>query len=141
MTVDSSILLLLLQGLITAALLVTPVFAVVFGGRLRTTPSDILLALAAYPVLALLTFLVFAPFEGEWADATFSVVDALRTLLVGALALGLGMAITQWKALATRPGSEAMVRLGAAFAGGALWGAVWCFSGWFLFLIGVATHG
>ncbi len=77
----------LLQGLLTAlALLAWPLW-LAFGGRLRIGVSDVLLALATLPVFAMLTLVVFLPFEGDWADLAFGPFSAFHALLVGGVAV------------------------------------------------------
>jgi hypothetical protein len=128
----------LLQGLLTSLLMLTGPLLYAFGGKLKVRFSDVLLMLCTYPALALLSILVFYPFEGDWIEASLGPLVSLRTLLVGAVAMALGMAWTQRKGLARRSGSEAAVRIGTAFVIGALWGAVWGFSGWCLIQLGLA---
>lgn len=129
---------LLLQGLLTAVIVLVPAWIFVFGGgRLKTSGTEVLMALATFPILAAVSVLVFVAFEGKWADAPYTALDVARAMLVGALALSTGMAVTQWRQLARRPGSEAAIRVGATFLMGALWGLVWAFAGGFLQLIGV----
>ena len=122
----------LLQGLITAAVMIVPWMVIAFGGKLKVTGTDVVLILATFPALGIVTTIVFWPFEGDWVDVALGPLVPFRTLLVGGLALTLGMAITQGKRLAKRSSSEAVVRLGTAFLFGAVWGVVWGFAGWVL---------
>lgn len=131
----------LLQGLVTALLLLAWPLAMAFGGRLRITLLDVLLASLTPPALAIVTIVVFLPFEGDWADRAFGPLAAFHALLVGGAAVTLGMAITQWKALARRGTSSLVYRLCAAFLIGAFWGVVWVFAGWVLQMLGMSGNG
>ena len=127
----------LLQGLLTAFALLAPVLVYAFGFRLRISLVDALLILTAIVATAAGTTILFLPFEGDWVDQALGPMVALRTLMVGAVGLTLAMAIAQRRAI-VRGGSEAVVRLGAAFLLGAVWGSVWGFSGWVLTTAGMA---
>jgi len=131
----------LLQGLITALLLLAWPLGMAFGGRLRIRVLDVLLALLTPPTLALVTIIVFLPFEGDWADRAFGPLAAFHALLVGGAAVMLGMAVTQWKALARRGTTSLVYRLCAAFLIGAFWGVVWVFAGWVLQMLGMSSNG
>lgn len=127
----------LLQGLVTALALLAAPLAYAFGFRLRISLTDALLILTAIVATAVGTTILFLPFEGDWIDRALGPMVALRTLMVGAVGLTLAMAIAQRRAI-VRGGSEAVVRLGAAFLLGAVWGSVWGFSGWLLTTAGMA---
>ncbi len=131
----------LLQGLLTALVLLVWPLALAFGGKLKTRALDVLFALATIPVLAALTMLVFLPFEGDWADQAFGPLAAFHALIVGGAALVLGMTVTQWKPLARSGPTSMAYRLAAAFLIGAFWGVLWVVSGWVLQMLGVSSDG
>lgn len=131
----------LLQGLLTAALLLTGPLVYAFGGGPRVRFSDVLLMACTVPALMLLSIIVFYPFEGDWIEGSLGPLVPFRSLLVGALLTAAGMAWTQRKGLARRSPSEAAVRIGTAIVIGALWGAVWGFSGWCLVQFGMTGNG
>jgi nitrate/nitrite transporter NarK len=127
----------LLQGLLTSVLLLTGPLLYAFGGKLKVRMGDALLMLCTFPALILLSIVVFYPFEGDWIEGSLGPFVSLRSLLVGAVITALGMAWTQRKGIRRRSGSEAMVRIGTAIVIGALWGAIWGFSGWCLVQFGM----
>lgn len=131
----------LLQGLITSTVMVLPWLIIAFGGKLKVTWQDALLILSTFPALAIVTVAVFWPFEGEWLGMVLGPFEPFRMLVIGGVVLTIGMAVTQRRGIAQRGGSEAAVRLGAAFVIGAAWGAVWGFSGWFLQNYGMTGNG
>lgn len=131
----------LFQGLLVALVLLTPWLMMAFATRLKTSGADVLLLLPIYPVFALLTLLVFLPFEGDWADMALGPVAVARPVLVGALAVLLGTLITQRRGLASRSAGEIAHQLGASLVIGAGWGLVWGLSGWFLNSLGMANNG
>ena len=142
MNPNPSILIALLQGLLTAAVLITPPLAfALFGGRLRVTVGDLALASLTFPLLAVVSIISFYPFDVAWYDVGFDVWELLRSLLIGGLILALGMLIAQRKALARGTAAGAGLRLGGAFLVGAIWGAAWGFSGWSLQLLEGNYHG
>jgi hypothetical protein len=131
----------LLQGLITATVMILPWLAISFGGKLKVTAVEVPLILVTFPAFTIVTVAVFWPFEGEWLGLVLGPFEPFRMLVVGGVAVTIGMAVTQRKGLVRRGGSEAVVRLGAAFLIGAVWGAVWGFSGWFLQNYGMVGNG
>lgn len=131
----------LLQGLLTAALLCTPPLVLAFGGKLKLSVSDAVLMLLVLPGSALVTIIVFLPFEGDWADLTFGPLAPIRSLIAGGTIVLLGTVATQWRGLFARPPFEIAHRLGAVFLIGAVWGAAWTLAGWFLINIGMANNG
>jgi hypothetical protein len=131
----------LLQGLITATVMILPWLIISFGGKLKVTAIEVPLILVTFPAFTIVTVTVFWPFEGEWLGMVLGPFEPFRMLVVGGIAVTVGMAITQWKGLARRSSSEAVVRLGAAFLIGAVWGAVWGFSGSLLENYGMVGHG
>ena len=130
-----------LQGLLAALLLMGPLMAYVFGSRFRVSLVDMSLALTAYGGLAIGTIALFLPFEGDWVIPVLGPLEDYRSLLVGGLVLAIGMAVVQWRTLVQRGTEEALTRLGAVFLLGALWGTVWGFAGWCLYMIGMANNG
>lgn len=130
----------LLQGLVTAVLLIAPWMLYAFVGGPRVGFADLGMILVTFPALAIVSDATFWLFEGDWFAHLLGPLAALRTLLVGGIALTAAMAYGQRRAL-PRPASELVVRHGATFLIGAAWGAVWGFSGWFLGTIGVAGNG
>jgi hypothetical protein len=131
----------LLQGLITAVVMIAPWLIVSFGGKLKVTLADVLLMLCTFPALGITSVAVFWPFEGDWLGMVLGPFEPFRMLVIGGVALTLGMAITQRRKLVRRGGTEAVVRLGVAFLIGATWGAVWGFSGWCLANYGMTGNG
>ena len=130
-----------MNSLKTSLLLLGPLMAYVFGSRFRVSPVDVGLALAAYAGLAIGTIALFLPFEGDWVIAVLGPLEDYRSLLVGGLVLVIGMAILQWRTLVQRGAEEALTRLGAVFLLGALWGTVWGFAGWCLYIVRMANNG
>jgi hypothetical protein len=131
----------LLQGLITAVVMILPWLIISFGGKLKVTAIEVPLILVTFPAFTIVTVAVFWPFEGEWLGMVLGPFEPFRMLVVGGIAVTVGMAITQRKGLTRRSSSEAVVRLGAAFLIGAVWGAVWGFSGSLLENYGMVGHG
>lgn len=131
----------LLQGLLTAFVICTPPLVMAFGGRLKVSLWDIGLILLIYPWAALVTTCIFLPFEGDWADRAFGPLMLFRPLIVGGSVVLLGTVVTQWRGLSRLGPAQAMQRLGAGFAIGAIWGVLWGLSGWVLDLIGMANNG
>jgi hypothetical protein len=119
----------LLQGLIAAAIACIPPLIMAFGGRLKIFASDMVMIVLAFLWATVVTTAAFFPFEGDWADAAFRPIIALRPI------------VTHWHGLLKiRPGDVAH-RLGSVFVFGALWGALWALSGWFLDIVGIANNG
>jgi hypothetical protein len=131
----------ILQGLFVALLMLTVPMAMAFGGRLKMSTGDLLLLIPIYPTFALLTVLVFLPFEGNWADMAFGPLGVLRALIVGGAVVVLGTLYTQRKTLMRRSGNEVAHRIGAAFLIGAGWGVTWSLSGWLLTSVGLMSNG
>jgi hypothetical protein len=135
------LLLALLQGLIAGAAVCVPPLIVAFGGRLKVSAGDIALMLLVFPMAAFVTTCVFLPFEGDWADRAFGPLMLFRPLIVGGSVVLLGTVVTQWRGLSRLGPAQAVQRLGAGFAIGAIWGVLWGLSGWFLNMIGVMSNG
>lgn len=142
MSNSPSILVALLQGLLTAAVLVGPAMAfALLGGRLRVTGGDLALASLTLPAVAIGSVLAFYPFDVAWYDVGFDIGELLRSLMIGGLLVALGMLLAQRKSLARGTVADAGSRLGGAFLIGAVWGATWGLAGWSLYLLEGNFHG
>ncbi|MCW3845823.1 hypothetical protein OF829_01120 [Sphingomonas sp. LB-2] len=131
----------LLQGLLVAVLMLSVPMVMAFCGRLKMSGGDLLLLIPIYPALALLSVLVFLPFEGNWADVAFGPLGALRALIVGGLFLVLGTLVTQRHQLPKLDANGIVHRLSSVFVIGAVWGVVWSLSGWLLTCMGMMSNG
>lgn len=131
----------LLQGLIAAAIACIPPLVLAFGGRLKIFASDVVMMVLALLFAAVVTTAAFLPFEGDWADAAFRPIIALRPMIVGGAWLVLGMIVTHWHGLLKIRFGDVAHRLGSVFVFGALWGVLWSLSGWILDMIGMANNG
>lgn len=129
----------LLQALLVALLMLTIPMVAAFGGRLRMSGTDLLLLIPVYPAFAIVTFLVFWPFEANWGDTAFGPLGAVRGVIVGGAAVVLGTLYTQRHQLMKLHAGEVMHRLGAVFAVGAAWGLTWSLAGWLLTYWGMSN--
>lgn len=121
-----------LQALLVAVLLLTIPMLYAFGGRLKMSSGDLLLLIPIYPVCALVTLVVFWPFEANWGDTAFGPLGPVRGLIVGGAALVLGTLWTHRHGLVKLGVSDAMFRLLWVFGVGAAWGLTWSAAGWLL---------
>jgi len=130
-----------LQGLLVGLLMLTIPMLYAFTTRVKMSGGDWLLLIPVYPVFALVTLIVFLPFEGNWADMAFGPLGALRALIVGGAFMALGTLYTQRHQLPKLGANAIAHRLSAVFLVGAVWGVVWSVSGWLLTYWGMTSNG
>jgi hypothetical protein len=122
----------LLQALLVAVMMLTIPMVGAFGGRIRMSGTDLLLLIPIYPAFAIVTFLVFWPFEANWGDTAFGPIGAWRGVIVGGAAVVLGTILTQRHQLSKLNANRVVGRLAAVFGVGAAWGLTWSLAGWLL---------
>lgn len=131
----------LLQGLLVGVLMLTIPMLYAFGSRVKMSTGDLLLLVPIYPVFAIVTVLVFWPFEANWGDTAFGPLGAVRGVIVGGAAVVLGTVYTQRHQLAKLNANRVLERLAAVFVVGAVWGLMWSVAGWLLTYWGMTSNG
>ncbi|MCW3836337.1 hypothetical protein ACFQ1E_11080 [Sphingomonas canadensis] len=137
-----ALLFLVLQAVVTALIAAAPLLVVTVGWGLFASASEMLLAAIALAAFALASFLLFGLLEGEWAAAAFGPLAGVRSIIVGAAGVAIGMG---WHSLGSSEGRARLFaqpwNIAATLLAGAFWGAIWLLAGWTLQTLGMLRDG